>query len=64
MRYFMVRRQWSQTDEDSIILRATSKEAIQKFYADQKNGPRYITVYPCGERMFELTESAGIVQVI
>jgi hypothetical protein len=60
MKYFMVRREWSQTDQDNIIIRATSKEAIQKFYKDLgvERGPRYITVYETeAPNIFELTPS-------
>lgn len=45
MKYYMVRREWSQTDHDSIIVRAESKAAIEAFYQEQKHGPRYITVH-------------------
>jgi len=57
MKYYMVRREWSQTDQDNIIVRAESKEAIEEFYRNQKHGPRYITVYPTDEpNVFELTD--------
>jgi Zn-dependent protease with chaperone function len=57
MKYYMVRREWSQTDQDNIIIRAESKEMIERFYKEQKHGPRYITVYPTEEpNIFELTE--------
>ena len=64
MRYYMVRREWSQTDQDNIIVRAESKEAIQKYYKGLgERGPRYITVYETEEpEIYEIT-SKGMKKI-
>ena len=62
MKFYMVRREWSQTDEDNIILRAESKEAIEKYYKAQAHGPRFITIYPATTEVYELTDQ-GITKI-
>lgn len=46
MRYYQVRRQWSQTDEETIVVIAQSAQEITDYYkALGDRAPRYVSVY-------------------
>lgn len=44
MKYFIIRIEWSQTDSELKIVRASSKEEAVKRYT-YPNGPRYVSYY-------------------
>jgi hypothetical protein len=55
MKYFIFRLEWSQTDEEMVIVKAESKEKAEAFLKRNKDlGPRYVTYY--GEQI-------GIIEV-
>ena len=57
--FYIVRRQWSQTDQDSYVVKAESKQAIQDMYKAQGDrGPRYVEIEAVGDEIFELKGSS------
>lgn len=48
MRYWILKLSWSQTDEELVVVKASSKEATAKLMAkfNHENGPRYVSY--CG----------------
>lgn len=46
MKYYQVRKQWSQTDEETVVVVAQSADEVKNFYkAMGDRGPRYVSVY-------------------
>lgn len=53
MKYYQVRKQWSQTDEETVVVVAQSADEITKFYkAMGDRGPRYVSVYEVADILF------------
>lgn len=45
-KYFIFKLEWSQTDEEMVIVKAESKEKAETFLKRNKDlGPRYVTYY-------------------
>jgi hypothetical protein len=54
-KYFIFKLEWSQTDEDMVIVKAESREKAEAFLKRNKDlGPRYVTYYG---------EQVGIIEV-
>lgn len=54
-KYFIFKLEWSQTDEEMVIVKAESKEKAEAFLKRNKDlGPRYVTYYG---------EQVGIIEV-
>lgn len=53
MRYYQVRKEWSQTDQETVVVVAKSADEITKFYkALGDRGPRYVSVYEVADILF------------
>lgn len=52
MKVFYVRKQWSQTDEDTVIVYAETAEEVRAYYkALGDRGPRYVSVYEAADSL-------------
>lgn len=55
MKYFIFKLEWSQTDEEMVIVKAESKEKASAFLKRNKDlGPRYVTYYGQQDKIIEV----------
>ncbi len=46
MKYFIFKIEWSQTEDEFVIIEAKSREDAEKYLRrNGSNGPRYVTCY-------------------
>lgn len=54
-KYFIFKLEWSQTDEEMVIVKAECKEKASEFLKRHKDlGPRYVTYYGEQEKIIEV----------
>lgn len=55
MKYFIFKLEWSQTDEEMVIVKSESKEKASEFLKRNKDlGPRYVTYYGQQDKIIEV----------
>ena len=54
-KYFIFRIDWSQTDQEMVVLKAESREAAERHLKRNGDlGPRYVTYYGEQEKIVEV----------
>ncbi len=55
MKYFIFNIEWSQTDQEMVIVKAESREAAEAHLKRHKDlGPRYVSFYGVQDKIIEV----------